>query len=232
MRVNEDWKQLTAKRLFELIVIQGVRTTKAIPMLTYNGKPMTQKMGFALMRSPAYKQMKAQLERRLRIRWETESEEMLNQMRRIAGKSLHRFEEVVEESENLGAVTRIGNSMLDRIGLERQSSSEVRHLVILDADSVERLTQAERALAGRQANVVELKEEDWAYASERPAVGFEHGPGDVLRGGPASVSAGRPPVNPLHGNRGDGVAPLELTGTRPDEPVGGSGVDEESYLSP
>jgi len=113
-------------------------------------------------------------------------------------KAFQRIEEILTTSLDEKVVSRVADSIMDRIGLSRQQKVEQHTVLELSPDAAKFLSQA---LAEQEA--IELTRNDWSFAHERPT---DTRTRLLAQRHPSSEASGESArLDVLHGQSGDRV---------------------------
>lgn len=184
-----------------------------------------------LIASDTYQRMRQDTLTRLGVIEEAWHDKALKRIRALADKSIDVFADRMNDDANPMAQLRAAENIADRAGLERKSSAEVKHIVTLDEETVDRLTRAMRESDAIDVTNVSASLADFDYARQRPVT-------TPLRDSPSErtdargVSPKGQDLDLLHGQGDPRVRRPDPRLPRRDGELDSGEVEEEARLSP
>lgn len=120
----------------------------------------------ALTESETYRRLRDTMVARLTTYEEAWQDTALTRLRANIPLALSTLEDAAAGADKWGDRIKAADSILDRAGIERHSAAEIKHIVSLDQESVDRLTQAAREADAIDVTAATLA--DFSYARQRP----------------------------------------------------------------
>lgn len=120
----------------------------------------------ALTESETYRRLRDTMVARLTTYEEAWQDAALARLRTNIPLALSTLEDATANADKWGDRIKAADSILDRAGIERHSAAEIKHIVSLDQESVDRLTRA--AAEADAIDVTSASLADFSYARQRP----------------------------------------------------------------
>lgn len=121
-----------------------------------------------LMGTETYKRLRSDTLTRLGVVEAAWHDMAVTRIRSLTNKAIDVFSDRMDDDSNPLAQLRAAENIADRAGLERQSKSEIKHIVSLDEETVDRITRAMQESDAIDVTETAKSLQDFAYARQRP----------------------------------------------------------------
>ena len=155
---------LTQQRAAELVT-QLVVLNRDLPAAA-KAIGLKRKMAEEIVEGEVYKRLQASMLARLGVVEEAWQDQALKTLRASIPSVLAGLISLATDAQKDADKLRAMENVLDRGGVERKSAAEVKHIVSLDKETVDRM-----ALAAREADAIDVTVanlSDFSYARQRP----------------------------------------------------------------